>query len=103
MTSKAKFLEEAIEILEDLMDGENVRVMADGFLQRYYETLKRGNRGGVPRNAYITKQFEKAKAIVASGKMIKDACAETGLTRDQYNRRMRMEKQGRDRVWRDYE
>lgn len=97
--SKAKLLEEAIEILEDLMDGENVTVMADGFLKRYYETLKKGNRGGVPRNAYITKQFEKAKAIVASGKMIKEACAETGLTRDQYNRRMRMEKQGRDRAY----
>ena len=99
MTSKAKFLEEAIEILEDFKDGEAIYDRAADFLQRYYETLKRGNRGGVPRNAYITKQFEKAKAIVASGKMIKDACAETGLTRDQYNRRMRMEKQGRDRAY----
>ena len=101
MTSRVEFLAEAIELLEDYKDGEDIQRQARDFLQRYYETLKKGNRGGVPRNSYITKQFEKAKAIVASGKMIKDACAETGLTRDQYNRRMRMEKQGRDRLERD--
>ena len=97
MTSKKEFFDEAIELFEDLIDGVNITDHAKDFLQRYYETLKRGNRGGVPRNSYITKQFEIAKKLVAGGMLIKDACAETGLTRDQYNRRMRMEKFGRDR------
>ena len=92
MTSKKEFFDEAIELFEDLIDGVNITDHAKDFLQRYYETLKRGNRGGVPRNSYITKQFEIAKKLVAGGALIKDACIQTGLTRDQWNRRTKMEK-----------
>ncbi len=94
--SKSEFLAEAIALLEDHKDGEDIQGRAYEFLQRYYASLKR-KKGGVVVNPYITKQFEKAKVLVAQGKMIKTACAETGLTREQWNRRMRIQKQGRDR------
>ena len=92
LMSKSEFLAEAIEILEDYKDGEDIYGRAREFLQRYYASLE------VKRiDSRITEKFEKAKALVAQGKMIKTACAETGLTREQWNRRLRMQKQGRDR------
>ena len=90
--SKLQFLEEAIELLEEHKDGEDIQGRADEFLQRYYASLE------VKRiDSRITEKFEQAKKLVAQGKMIKTACAETGLTREQWNRRLRMQKQGRDR------
>ncbi len=95
--SKAQFLEEAIKLLEDYREGKDIYGRVREFLKMYYASLAR--KPPPPRtNHYITQQFEKAKALVAQGKMIKDACAEAGLTRDQWNRRMRMQKQGRDRI-----
>jgi hypothetical protein len=96
MTSRAEFLAEAIEILEDHKDGEDIQGRAYEFLQRYYASLERKPaRIGLPQNPYITQQFEKAKEFVRSGMTIKDACAKTGLTRDQWNRRMKMQKKAR--------
>ena len=92
LMSKSEFLAEAIEILEDYKDGENIQRRAHEFLKKYYASLE------VKRiDSRITERFEKAKVLVAQGKMIKTACAETGLTREQWNRRMRIQKQGRDR------
>ena len=93
--TKLQFLAEAIELPEDHKDGINITDHAKDLLERYYETLRKGNRGGLPRNTYITKQFEMAKKLVAGGMLIKDACTQTGLTRDQWNRRTKMEKKDR--------
>lgn len=99
MTSKAEFLDEAIELLEDFKDGQDIYGRTREFLQRYYDSLERKPHTlAQPRNPYITKLFEKTKVLIANGANIKEACEITGLTRDQYNRRMRMQKQGRDRI-----
>ena len=93
--TKQDFLEDAIEILEDYKDGGDIHDAVADFLQRYYESLKPkpSKPTGLGPNPYITQQFEKAKLLVKAGRTIKFACEVTGLTRDQWNRRMKMQKE----------
>ena len=41
-------------------------------------------------------KYEEAKRLRESGMMLKDACEKTGLTRDQWYRRQRIELRGKD-------
>ncbi len=92
-----ELLDDAILILEDALDHEDISFAARKLIKEYI-TLTTRKKGGVPLNKYLTKQYDKAKALVAAGASIKDACNECKITRDQWYRRKSIETHGKSRI-----
>lgn len=88
---------DCMDVLEQWIDGEQPRIETKILLEEMYERTTKRTTGGKLINHGLTVRYEDAKAMIASGSSIGSACAMAGITRDQFNRRRRIEAQGRDR------
>jgi len=98
----AKVSPESAQILLPLISDLDFRIEQMLEEERYYkmpkesrERIKLSALGN--RNLWddkLTVKFEKAKELHACGLLIRDACAQAGISRDQWNRRRRIEKRG---------
>ncbi len=91
--TKQAYLDQAIELLEAYRDGEDIYGRVQLFLRKYHNDMLRRGPVGVPLNPKITKLFEQAKELVRSGRSIKYACLEVGLTKGQWDMRLKRERQ----------
>lgn len=99
MKNDRALLEDALELLEEWQNGktpyEETKKLI-GILTERFTPVK-------PRlDDTLTPKYEKAKELRATGLMLKDACAQAGITPDQWYRRKRMEETGVDRINREY-
>lgn len=102
MTVKKKkdraLLEDALEVLEMWHDGETpyeeTKEMIQIITYRFTPVKPR-------LDDTLTPKYERAKELRATGLMLKDACAQAGITPDQWYRRKRMEETGVDRINRE--
>ena len=88
---------DCMDLLESWLAGENVKFDTKVLLNELYDRTRRKVPVGAPRNQALTVQYDQAKKLVAGGMQIGTACAQVGITRDQFCRRRRMEQQGKDR------
>lgn len=92
-----EILQDVKDLLIDWLDGEEPRFDTQLMLNEIAERWRRKGNPGVPKKPHITVAYENAKGLIAQGARIGDACIKSGITRDQFCRRRRMEQQGRDR------
>ena len=90
MTDK-EMLAECLDLLEQWIDGDEPRKATKKMVDLLTARFTRHK----PRfDETLTPKYEAAKAAVAKGYMIKDACEMAGITRDQWYRRKEMERSG---------
>ena len=95
MKNDRVLLEAALELLEGWQDGETPYKET----KRLINILTERFAPGKPRlDDTLTSKYERAKELRATGIMLKDACAQAGITPDQWYRRKRMEETGVDRI-----
>ena len=95
MKKDRALLEDALDLLEEWQDGETPYEETKKLIGILTERFTIGK----PRlDDTLTPKYEKAKELRATGIMLKDACAQAGITPDQWYRRKRMEETGVDRI-----
>ena len=97
-----ELLDDAVSILEDVIDGEDVHAMASEWVNNYVKLTTRKRKGGWKLKEDVTRKYEKAKALVADGMAIGVACKKAKLTLDQWYRRKSIEVHGVSRINRNY-
>jgi hypothetical protein len=92
-----ELLDDALSIMEDVVDGEDAQQMASEWVQTYTRLTTR-RKGGKKPDPKLTIKYEKAKEFVLAGMPIGQACKKARITLDQWYRRKSVEMYGRSRV-----
>jgi hypothetical protein len=92
-----ELLDDALSIMEDAIDGEDIQSLAREWVQTYTRLTTR-RKGGKKPDPKLTIKYEKAKEFVLAGMPIGQACKKARITLDQWYRRKSVEMYGRSRV-----
>ena len=92
-----ELLDDALSIMEDSIDGEDIQHLAQEWIKTYTKLTAR-RPGGKPLDKNLTKRYDKAKELVALGSSIGSACKHAKITRDQWYRRQSIETYGKSRL-----
>ena len=92
-----ELLDDALSIMEDAIDGEDIQSLAREWVQTYTRLTTR-RKGGKKPYPKLTIKYEKAKEFVLAGMPIGQACKKARITLDQWYRRKSVEMYGRSRV-----
>ena len=97
-----ELLDDALSIMEDAIDGEDIQTIAEEWA-RNYSKLTRRRKGGIPLDYDLTIRYNRAKELIAAGFPIGESCKKARITLDQWYRRKSVENYGKSRVnKRDY-
>lgn len=96
-----ELLDDALSILEDAVDGEDIQPMAVEWVENYRKLINK-RKGGHSLKPSVTRKYEKAKALIADGMPVGVACKTVKLTLDQWYRRKNIEVHGVSRKTKDY-